>query len=221
MPAPYLTPSLEQALTRLAAAGVGVAVQMHLHTHTRKALIKHDWAVYSWKLGESYTLTGRGLAALKAWHGREKRRTDGLCPRCGIRERRGERGYCLPCGAAYSRERYSEKGSAGYRADVRCKCGKMRHVTKRGKVLALCNECLKKRNIYDRKRMGETMARLAEAGTPKLCKCGKPRYISPAGYGSSYCLDCASKGSLLSKRTTAFKKIVEKAHSSKGKQDNG
>jgi hypothetical protein len=221
MVAPNLTPRLVEALTRLEAAGVGVAVQMHLHTHTRKALMKHDWASYSWKLGESYTLTGRGLAALKAWQDRRRYRTDGLCPRCEQAPTEGKKGYCRACLRDAARRRYQIKGCVGYRADVLCKCGKPRHTTKQGKVLGKCNDCLKKRNVHDRKTIGERMKGLAEAGTPKLCKCGKPCYVSPGGYGSSYCLACTSKASLASKRRTGFRKIIEKAHSSKGKQDNG
>jgi hypothetical protein len=186
-------------LERLEALGVGEFESLQLHPLTRQYLCAQDWVVHSARFGESYALTGRGLAALEAYRGRCKKYYDGLCPTCRREPKGAGLGYCVGCNRTRANGWYEEKGKYYKRPEGKCaRCDAPRHISAGGFVYPYCEMHQHEMNLNGIRRRYERLKAAMAAGEPVMCKlCGKrPAYVASNGRSAgSYCIRCNGRNS--------------------------
>ena len=176
---------------------------------TLRALIRRDWVIKS--IGKKtlrsrtilddtrYKLTGRGAKALQIYaippEEYDERRWDGICCRCGERERgwysNGKRmPYCKQCD---SRIKCRARKLFGYKNPGLCPdCGERdKHIMPSGRVRSYCLPCRRKRAVAYRKQQNEELVRRAKAGEVFLCYgCHeRPRQLTKNTL-QDYCREC-------------------------------
>lgn len=153
---------------------------------TIRALIVRDWIVQANKAfgDRAYTITGRGLKALKVYEKPPTRRTDGICCRCGVRPTGmygtgRKKPYCDECMAKVAKRQRNFKGQqARIRICPRCRKWAVK-VCSTGRIKPYCDRCLRIRRKQEKKRMRERLLRRYLAGEYLPCrKCSEQRYLS-------------------------------------------
>lgn len=167
---PLMTAKMEAALIQLRAADKADSPFIFLpdvHKHTIRALVVRDWIFASaGSDGTRYRITGRGLKALKAYE-RTPKRTDGLCPNCGIRPRHVYPSghiiiYCKEC----RQERRKEERQRKYKNHLErirngeillcLRCHEKQRFHSDKVVYDYCRECYYEyQNEYNRRRKAE------------------------------------------------------------------
>jgi hypothetical protein len=196
---PLITSNMLEILKRLRdAKDAGYPfIPLVMHGRTRNALfVVRDWIFESKGLdGIRYGITGRGLRALKVYE-KAVRRSDGICPACGIRpkhvSRSGRRdGYCEECLKESSRKKYAFKGSMKNPDRLCPKCGvKKRHVTASGAVCTYCDDCRREERKAEKARRKARWIAMFEAGNPPMCKCGRGPYYRVGDHIHDLCEQC-------------------------------
>jgi len=165
---------------------------------TIKALIQRDWIYSGDKGAHLYTITGRGQKALEACAGVLCRR-DGICPRCGERERHVRKSgivdaYCLTCARAVAAEKQVKHGRRVNPERGCSRCGNkplLRYGS--GQYSTYCADCEQERQRikYQKRRLQEWEIAHTGQGVPLCAHChAKPVRVF-ANSISSYCRDCS------------------------------
>lgn len=183
---PLCTPPMMKVLLELRAAAEADSPFIHLpgvHSRTLRSLLNRDWIFKSpGSDGTRYKVTGRGLKALKVYEP-TLRRTDDICPTCGIRPKKvypggSKGGYCDECEREHKRKQLKLKGKQ-LNPDGLCPRCKERpkHKTRKGGVRSYCNVCKKELAKDERKRKHQRLLERIAAGEHIKClKCDEPRY---------------------------------------------
>lgn len=175
-----------------------------VHGRTIRSLTTRDWIVKSVAPKNldrpRYKITGRGLRACAIYEippeEYDPRRYDGICPRCGERERgcykTGTiRAYCMPCDRAIGRRNHRLYGSQK-KPGICPACNKRdKHITPSGDVKSYCLPCCRQKSkIYRRRKYKREREQVAR-GEELLCyRCHqKPRYVT-GNTVQDYCIDC-------------------------------
>lgn len=199
---PMMTRRMFNILRRLRTADEGDAPFITLddvHKRTINSLVARDWIVASKKaFGEvRYRITGRGLKALKVYEVPSEKRSDGLCPRCGVNERRvydtGRlSAYCEDCENHHNRRQYAMKGHQYVPGRLCPDCGERpRHECSTGFIKPYCHECGIRRAKEERRRKHDRLLERIQAGEfIPCCRCKKkPRYHTQRQV-YDYCHEC-------------------------------
>jgi hypothetical protein len=133
-----------------------------------------------------YTLTGRGIKTLAAFEN-SKKRTDGICRRCGINPRLNYpsgrlKPYCDDCLREHWNSQYRMKGYQ-CKPDTPCsKCGKRnRLILPNGQAVAYCAKCRTANRKKERRRKMKRRLALIAAGTSPICIRCKSKPVYQAG----------------------------------------
>jgi hypothetical protein len=164
---------------------------------TIRALIERDWIFESPGLdGVRYKITLNGSKALAAYS-TSPYRSDGICPRCGLRPRHMAANgtlqpYCIECKRQQGNRAYALKGNRLKPDGLCASCKeKPRHVYPSGYVIPYCKECRREmRKAEKRRRQARLLARIRAGEFVPCLRCKKAcRHIA----GSTvydYCYDC-------------------------------
>ena len=179
-----------------ADAGYPFAI-VEAQSRTIQTLMVADLIVRSPGLdGERYKITGRGRKTLEVYLQPLKRRSDGICPRCGERPlgvyKSGNRtAYCKPCQAERSAERYAEKGYEK-NPGICPTCGvREKHITSTGNVRSYCQPCRRKYAKKERRRRQKRLNWKIDIGLPVLCiKCKERQRVRHGKTVYDYCHEC-------------------------------
>lgn len=163
-----------------------------IHKRTLNSLFNRDWIARSDGPDRRYKITARGLHALKIYEAPSSRRSDGLCPSCGIRPKRvypsGRLyGYCIECEREHKRKMY-QMGRTRMNPDAPCcQCHERpRYRTANGHVYAYCAECRHERRAAERTRQHALNLERIRRGEVLLCRRCKQR---PRRYTDKYVYD--------------------------------
>lgn len=158
-----------------------------LHKATLTALLDRDWIYEARVDGQArYGITARGERELRFYESPvAPRRTDGLCPACGLRPRHVSatgrvNGYCYECGKVYEK-RQRDLGRPRLNPNRLCSMCRERpvHICSTGRPKTYCAECLKKHRRQEKARRQARWRAMIAAGDPPRCyKCGAPVHFT-------------------------------------------
>lgn len=156
-----------------------------IHKRTLNALTERDWIFESDAPdGTRYTITGRGLKALKVYSEPNRYRTDGLCKDCGRPRKQAKSGYtyiyCDECQKQHNNRAYRLKGNQLKPDGLCARCGKrQRHTYPSGHTIPYCKPCRDRMRKGERKRKQRRLLKRIQEGEHIPClKCDQPRYVS-------------------------------------------
>lgn len=168
-----------------------------VHGRTINTLVERDWILASKGLdGVRYSITGRGLKALKVYEA-PTRRFDGICCRCNERPRyQAKNGklqpYCLPCNRRIGRRQHALRGRR-LREETPCSRCKTRprHRPASGRLIAYCIECKREQRKEEKQRAKKRLLKRLRAGEFVPCiRCKEqPRHYA-ANSVYDYCEAC-------------------------------
>lgn len=172
-------------------------VALDVHKRTINALFAYDLIDASHDAdGTRYRITERGERTRQAY-AEPTRRSDGICPVCGIRPRHisasGKKyGYCIECDRAHKHKNYVLRRPR-INPDRMCsRCGKRQvHTSRNGRVITYCQHCKNVRNRRDKKVKRRREVKLAQRGIVKPCivkGCSNPRHVT-ASCVQDYCYE--------------------------------
>lgn len=167
-----------------------------VHKRTINSLETRGWLLASPGVdGWRYTITNEGKRAYKIFS-RPAKRSDGICPTCGIRPRHylnGKRqGYCKECQAEYKKTMY-HMGRHRINPDRLCSCCHQRplHRMSGGKLSTYCTECRHARRKEEKRSQRERDLARVRAGEILLCRMCKERPRAyTENYVRDYCPEC-------------------------------
>lgn len=200
---PVMSSLMLDVLLRLQAALRDDTPFIHLenvHKRTLNALLCRDYIFASPGLdGVRYKLTGRGEKAIQIYNAPPLRRSDGLCPTCGIHpihhySTGASAGYCKECASAYKnlQQKRLRKQQRG-RICPDCREREC-YVTSTGSLRAWCKPCMDKRRKIEREKRRRIALERVQSGEVLLCYCckAKPRQVT-ANTVQDYCFDCTKR----------------------------
>lgn len=192
-----------------------------VHKRTINALFEYDLIDIS-RTGDDvrYKITDRGERTRKAYE-TPTRRSDGMCPDCGIRPRAvsksGKRyGYCTKCRNKYNRN-FFKFHRVRPNADKLCAhCGKKpRAISRSGYVYPYCRNCWNSRSRKRKVKLRTAQVRQAQRGVILICTvpgCTNPRHVSKSTV-REYCYEHYSqwqKQYQAKRKAARFQQVVQR-----------
>jgi hypothetical protein len=168
-----------------------------VHKRTINALFEYDLIdICSTADGTRYKITDRGERTRKVYE-TPTRRSDGMCPVCGIRPRHVLKngkvyGYCVECERDHKRKTYQLRRPR-INPDRMCShCGKRKvHVSQNGRAITYCLHCKNVKNRSEKRKKRRREVKLAQRGIIKTCivkGCTNPRHVT-ATCVQDYCTE--------------------------------